>query len=483
MKKQFHAKLICCIFSIYLFIAISFFFLGGEQLYKKTTDTGDMVAAANYVDEITVGRVLVQPFLIDADAIDQVFLLVSTHGRYNTGSLFISVWNSDGCLARSSVAMESIIDGAVLKVSFSPAAEVNPNEPLYLHVESDGVPGNAVTAFYGRTIQLAKGSVEKGLREDELATYDGMPLDGILCFQAIGEKKLLFGQLYWYVTTAVGFLLAVFCAVVLNKKNKGIPSATLRFFDGIKRYRFLMQQLVSRDFKAKYKRSILGVLWSFLNPLLMMMIYYIVFSTIFKSDSENFPVYLIIGIVCFNFFSEATNMALHSIIGNAFLITKVYMPKYIFPVTRVLSSMVNLLLSLAPLFFVLLYTRTGFTPQFVLIVFGLICLVALSLGVGMILSSLMVFFRDTQFLWGVIITMLNFGTPIFYPENIIPRNFMPLFKLNPLYHIIRFIRIVIIDGVSPEPRAYLFCIITSMIPLVLGIYVFKKTQDKFILNL
>ncbi|MEA4828617.1 MAG: ABC transporter permease, partial [Enterococcus thailandicus] len=215
----------------------------------------------------------------------------------------------------------------------------------------------------------------------------------------------------------------------------------------------------------------------------MMVIYYIVFSTIFKSDTANFPVYLIIGIVCFNFFSEATNMALHSIVGNASLITKVYMPKYIFPVSRVLSSTVNLLLSLVPLFLVLLYTKTNLSIRFILIIFGLICLVVLCLGVGMILSSSMVFFRDTQFLWGVIITMLNFGTPIFYPENIIPRQFMPLFKMNPLYQIIRFIRIVIIDGISPEPKAYLLCIVTSMIPLLLGIYVFKKTQDKFILNL
>ena len=278
-------------------------------------------------------------------------------------------------------------------------------------------------------------------------------------------------------------MLLAFCGAVLNKKSKGIPSVTLRFFDAVRRYKFLMQQLISRDFKAKYKRSILGVLWSFLNPLFMMMIYYIVFSTIFQSDSNNFPVYLIIGIVCFNFFSEATNMALHSIVGNASLITKVYMPKYIFPVSRVLSSTVNLLLSLVPLFLVLLYTKTQINIRFVLIVFGLISLIALSLGVGMILSSLMVFFRDTQFLWGVIITMLNFGTPIFYPENIIPENFMPLFKMNPLYHIIRFIRTVIIDGVSPEPKAYLFCIIASIIPLLLGMYIFKKTQDKFILNL
>ena len=120
----------------------------------------------------------------------------------------------------------------------------------------------------------------------------------------------------------------------------------------IRKYRFLIRQLVSRDFKSKYKRSVFGVLWSFLNPLLTMFVQYIVFSNLFRFDIPYYPVYLLCGIIMFNYFSEACGMTLGSIVGNASLITKVYMPKYIYPLTRVLSSFVNLLISMVPLFIV-----------------------------------------------------------------------------------------------------------------------------------
>ena len=244
-----------------------------------------------------------------------------------------------------------------------------------------------------------------------------------------------------------------------------------------------MRQLIARDFKTKYKRSVLGILWSFLNPLLTMAVQYVVFSTIFRSDIPNFPLYLLTGIVCFNFFSEASSMALQSIVGNASLITKVYVPKYIYPVSRVLSSTVNLLLSLIPLLAVMLLTDTPVRPAILLLPFGLVCLVVFSIGVGFILSTAMVFFRDTQFLWCVVSMLWMYLTPIIYPESIIPAQFMTLYKCNPLYHIIRFIRIVLMDGISPEPKAYGLCMIASVVPFLIGAVIFKKNQDKFVLNL
>ena len=251
----------------------------------------------------------------------------------------------------------------------------------------------------------------------------------------------------------------------------------------VNRYGYLIRQLVSRDFKSKYKRSVLGILWSFLNPLLTMLVQYIVFSTVFRSDTPNFPLYLLTGIVCFNFFSESSNMALQSIVGNASLITKVYVPKYIYPVSRILSSTINLLLSLIPLMVVMLLTHTPVRPVILLLPFGLICIVAFCMGVGFILSTMMVFFRDTQFLWGVVSLLWMYATPIFYPESILPDKLMFVFKCNPLYHIIRFIRIILIHGVSPEPKAYVLCLLASFVPLAAGTIVFKKCQDKFVLNL
>lgn len=256
-----------------------------------------------------------------------------------------------------------------------------------------------------------------------------------------------------------------------------------RLADAFKRYGYLLRQLVSRDFKSKYKRSVLGVLWSFLNPLLTMMVQYIVFSTLFRGDIPNYPLYLLSGIVCFNFFSEASNMALQSITGNASLITKVYVPKYIYPLSRVLSSTINLLMALIPLLMVMLLTRTPVRPAILLLPIGLVCLVGFCMGIGFILSTMMVFFRDTQFLWGVVSMLWMYATPVFYPESIIPAKFMLVYKCNPLYHIIRFIRIVLIQGTSPEPKAYALCLMASFAPLLIGALVFKKNQDKFVLNL
>ena len=251
----------------------------------------------------------------------------------------------------------------------------------------------------------------------------------------------------------------------------------------LSRYRFLIKQLVARDFKTKYKRSVLGVVWSFLNPLLTMTVQYIVFSTLFRSDTPNFAVYLLSGIVCFNFFSEATSMSLTSIVGNASLITKVYVPKYVYPLTRVMSSTVNFLLALIPLLAAMLLTRTPIRPSALLILVGVLCLFAVSLGIGLVLASSMVFFRDTQFLWGVLSMLWMYATPIFYPETIIPVRFRLLYKCNPLYHIIRFIRIALLQGVSPEPKAYVLMFVASFVPLAIGIAVFRKTQDQFVLNL
>jgi len=257
----------------------------------------------------------------------------------------------------------------------------------------------------------------------------------------------------------------------------------VRQFNNAKKYKFLLQQLVNRDFKSKYKRSVLGVLWSFLNPLLTMTVQFVIFSTLFKSDIPNFAAYLIIGIVFFNFFSEATSMGLMSIVSNSSLIMKVYIPKYIFPVARVLSSAINLLLSMIPLFIVVLFTGVRFTSAILALPFSLVCTIIFCIGVSFILSSAMVFFRDMQFLWGIINMLWMYATPIFYPESILPQKLMILFKMNPLYHFIRFTRAIILNGGSPEPKAYLLCFIAAVVPFIIGTLIFKKSQDKFALYL
>ena len=223
--------------------------------------------------------------------------------------------------------------------------------------------------------------------------------------------------------------------------------------------------------------------WSFLNPLLTMTVQYFVFSTIFKSDIPNYAVYLLVGIVTFNFFSEACGMSLTSIIGNSGLITKVYVPKYIYPLTRVMSSVVNLVISLIPLLLVSLVTGLQMHRAVILALYFLLCVVIFSLGLGLLLSSAMVFFRDAQFLWNVLNMIWMYATPIFYPESILPEKFRIILKLNPLYHFLKNTRLCILDGISPEPAVYIQCLLMALGALLVGALVFRRTQDRFVLYL
>ena len=176
-------------------------------------------------------------------------------------------------------------------------------------------------------------------------------------------------------------------------------------------------------------------------------------------------------------------MALTSILGNAGLITKVYVPKYIYPLTRVMSSVVNLLISLIPLLIMCIATGVHFEKSAVLAFYFWSCLIVFSLGLGMLLSASMVFFRDTQFLWGVLSMIWMYATPIFYPESILPDNFKIVLKINPLYYFLKSIRMCILDGLSPEPFVYVQCALMALGMLLVGAFVFKKTQDKFVLYL
>ena len=176
-------------------------------------------------------------------------------------------------------------------------------------------------------------------------------------------------------------------------------------------------------------------------------------------------------------------MGMTSITGNASLIKKVYVPKYIYPVSRVISSLVNFLIALIPLMLVMLLNGLWPRLSLLLLVFDILCLLGFVVGMGLLLTTAMTFFQDTQFLWSVVSMMWMYLTPIFYPESIIPVNMLALYRMNPMYQFITFARTCIIDGMSPEPMAYLGCIVSSVLALVLGIVVFKKNQDKFVLYL
>lgn len=473
----------CCIgLAVYLILAVLFYWIGGDQFHYRDEQT-DMLTASTTIGEITKDQIVTQQISVSGNELRGLTFLGGTYIRQNTGSLLIEVLDGEQILGSSKVDLSTLQDNSEFTVSFFPAIPVSFSEAEVRISAPESVPGNAVTLYMGNTISATRAEIQVPIAEEKRVFVNDIPLEGALCLSVHSREYLWFGQYYWVFATVLFIVLCFICLFLLRQNKCGKQSSILRMYIAFSRYRFLIKQLVARDFKTKYKRSVLGILWSFLNPLLTMAVQYVVFSTLFKSDIPNFMVYLLSGVVCYNFFSESTSMALTSIVGNASLITKVYVPKYIYPLTRVMSSGINYLLSLIPLFCVMFITQTSIRSSILLLPFLIVCLFAFSLGIGMLLAAGMVFFRDIQFLWGVINMLWMYLTPIFYPDSIIPEQFMFLYKMNPMYQIIRFFRIVLMDGVSPEPKAYLLVILVSFVPLLIGAVVFKKTQDRFVLNL
>lgn len=249
-----------------------------------------------------------------------------------------------------------------------------------------------------------------------------------------------------------------------------------------KKYKFLMGQLISRDFKVKYKRSFFGILWSLLYPLLTMSVMAIVFTNVFKFSTPgvSYVVYLLSGLVFFNYFSEASNLAMSSIVANFSLLNKVYIPKYIFPLSKCLFVGINFLLTLIPLYAIILITGTEITWCHLLLPFSYICLFFFTLGMGLILSTISVFFRDMFYIYGIIVLLWTYLTPIMYDINMLSSTFIPILKINPLYHYINFARMIILYREVPSLGSWGACLLSSSVVFIIGVIVFKKNQDKFI---
>ena len=257
----------------------------------------------------------------------------------------------------------------------------------------------------------------------------------------------------------------------------------------IKRYWFLMTQIISRDFKRKYKRSVLGVVWSLLYPILMMAVMAVVFSYMFRSGTEgtSYLVYLMTGIIMWNYFSEATNNAMTSVVDNVTLINKVYIPKYVFPLSKCLFVGINFLLTLIPWLLIIVLTKLGLGSYpasinwyYLLIPYIFFCFFLFTVGIGLLLSCLSVFLRDVFYIYGIILTIWNYYTPVFYNINILPVSLQRLFKFNPLYQYITSVRSIVLYGKCPSLTTFIIITLIGVCTLGIGALVFKKNQDKFI---
>lgn len=460
----------------YAFLAVAFYFLAGHQLrFRPSKGAWELPQPETETVEMVQGAVVEQVFTAEIQRLQSIRIQWGAYMRANEGVVSVELYDlrDRSLLMRQTLDAACLTEGAVTVMSADEPIETVYQAPLLLRITSNSQPGSGVSPLMSGT-QRAEG----------FALYlNGTQVPGTLCFSAGGEDYIWTGLHYWEFAAAFGLALAFYLLLAYRRWRRGEGSVLLNAMAAVKKYRFLIKQLVARDFKAKYKRSVLGVFWSFLNPLLTMIVQYAVFSQLFRYDVPNYPVYLLSGIVIFNYFSEACGMALGSIVGNASLITKVYVPKCIYPLTRVLSSLINLLISMIPLLLVVLISGLRPTKAYLLLPFVLICLVVFCLGLGMLLASAMVFFRDIQFLWNVLTMIWMYLTPIFYPESILPQNVAWALKINPLYYFITFVRTCMIDGVSPEPVLYVQCFLTALVYLAAGALVFKRTQNKFILYL
>lgn len=256
-----------------------------------------------------------------------------------------------------------------------------------------------------------------------------------------------------------------------------------RFFANFGKYRFLLIQLIKRDIQVKYRNSVLGIFWSFLEPLLSMIIMTIIFAFIFKRSIPNFPVYYLIGRVAFQLFQSGTQGSLKSIIGNIGILKSVYVPKYLYSLASVMSAFVTFLLSLIILFAVMIATNVQFTLYIVFASLPVIILLILTIGVGLILATVTVFFRDIEHLYGIFIMLLMYASAIFYPADIIPPQYQFILTINPVYGIIDCLRTVLLNGTLYNPATLLYSTVFAIIALVVGMALFYKYQNKFLLHL
>lgn len=249
----------------------------------------------------------------------------------------------------------------------------------------------------------------------------------------------------------------------------------------LKRNWFILTSLVSKDFKLKYRRSVLGVAWSVLNPLLMMIVLAAVFSVVFRGTIEPFPVYLILGQTLFTFMSDATSGAMGSIIESAPLIKKIRINKMLFPLEKVMFAILNFAISLIAVAIVMVFFQVVPTFNILLLPVLLAYLFMFSLGLGLLLAALSVFFRDIMHLWGVILTAWTYATPLFYSIEILPDWMVSVMQFNPMYYYVTYFREIAMWGTTPGLTENLICFGCGAVALALGLLVFRKQQKKFIL--
>jgi len=244
------------------------------------------------------------------------------------------------------------------------------------------------------------------------------------------------------------------------------------------KYRYLLGQLIRRDILTRYKRSILGIAWTMLNPLGTMLILTFVFSNFFKTEVAHFPVYILSGLLVWNFFSQGTNAAISGLVWGGSLLKRIYIPSAVFGVSAIGTALVNLVLSLVPLVIVMLIDGAPFYSSLLFLPIAILILTAFTLGFGLLISSLAVFFPDVAEMYQVLLTAWMYLTPIIYPETLISAKWLPFYKINPMYWMVKMFRLPIFEGRVPSWNELLPALAWGIGMLVIGwIYFTSKSEE------
>jgi ABC-type polysaccharide/polyol phosphate export permease len=265
--------------------------------------------------------------------------------------------------------------------------------------------------------------------------------------------------------------------IVVDSKSRRNPLAGLH---ELWAFRQVLQELVKRDLRVRYKRSVLGFAWTMLNPLLMMIVTTIIFSSIFRFAVHNYPTYMLAGQVLWGFFASATIAANSSLLASAALSRRVYVPWALFPLATVSSAVVNLLLALAPLFLLALASGVEFTWSLVCLPLSLVLAFLFTFGVALLLASSSVFFHDTIHMYQVVVSAWMYLTPIFYPVDIVPPEWLFIFHLNPMYHLVEIFRIPIYTGGWPDPSHFVASTLYALGAVAGGWWYFERSRDSFV---
>jgi len=255
---------------------------------------------------------------------------------------------------------------------------------------------------------------------------------------------------------------------------------SLREAREIIKYKELLRNLVSRDIKKRYKRSALGFLWVMLDPLLMMLIFYLLFSRVFGGSVGNYMTYVMSGLILWQLFAQGTKVSGVAFLNSRSLLNKLYLPKAIFPLSFVVCSMVHFIFSLAPLFILIIFSGAHLSYDVVLLPFILCLVFVFSVGISLAVSTMAVFFHDVIYIYDVLLTAWMYLTPLFYPVSALPEKFRPIMSLNPFYHYVSLFRACLYDSTIAKTEHFVVGSLFALGSLLLGWAIYQRNKDRLI---